>query len=76
MNTDYSDLSKEHDRQDREDFIFAIDAAGCPFTKVESIRVFLDGDSWCALVGEDLQSGRCGFGRTAVEALINLQDEG
>ena len=27
-------------------------------------RVFLDGDKWCALFGEDIQEGVCGFGDT------------
>jgi len=27
-------------------------------------RVFPDGDQWCALLGEDLQSGVAGFGDT------------
>jgi hypothetical protein len=25
-------------------------------------KVFLDGDQWCVLYGEDIQSGVCGFG--------------
>lgn len=33
------------------------------------IRVFQDGDEWCALIGEDLQSGVAGFDKTPVEAL-------
>jgi len=29
-----------------------------------------DGDMWCALLGEDLQSGIAGFGKTPAEAMI------
>lgn len=32
-------------------------------------RLFRDGDQWCALLGEDLQIGVCGFGSTPAEAM-------
>lgn len=31
-------------------------------------RVFADGDMWCALLGDDLQIGVSGFGKTPQEA--------
>ena len=31
-------------------------------------RVFLDGNSWCALYGENIQEGICAFGDTPAEA--------
>jgi hypothetical protein len=31
-------------------------------------RVFPDGDMWCALLGDDLQIGVSGFGKTPQEA--------
>jgi len=31
-------------------------------------RVFPDGNQWCALYGDDLQSGVCGFGNTPAKA--------
>jgi hypothetical protein len=31
-------------------------------------RVFPDGNQWCALYGDDLQSGVCGFGDTPASA--------
>ena len=34
----------------------------------KGVQVFKDGDSWCVLYGEDLQSGIAGFGDTIVEA--------
>lgn len=37
-----------------------------------TIRVSKDGDSWCALVGEDLQSGVAAFGPTPPSAVRNL----
>lgn len=33
-------------------------------------RIFLDGDMWCALYGEDLQNGIAGFGKTVKEAMF------
>lgn len=32
-------------------------------------KLFLDGDTWCALFGEDIQSGVSGWGRTPDEAM-------
>jgi hypothetical protein len=31
-------------------------------------KVYPDGDQWCALYGDDLQSGVCGFGDTPAKA--------
>lgn len=32
-------------------------------------RIFQDGDSWCALLGDDLQIGICGWGYSPAEAV-------
>lgn len=32
-------------------------------------KLFLDGNQWCCLYGEDLQVGISGFGETPVEAI-------
>jgi hypothetical protein len=36
------------------------------------VRVFPDGDQWCALYGEDLQMGVAGFGKTPENACANF----
>jgi len=36
------------------------------------IKVYRDGDSICALLGEDIQSGHAGFGPTVSDALYGL----
>jgi hypothetical protein len=38
-----------------------------------AVKVYRDGNQWCALMGEDLQQGIAGFGDTIPEALDNLQ---
>ena len=35
---------------------------------------YKDGDKWCALYGEDLQSGIAGFGDTPFLAMADLRD--
>lgn len=35
---------------------------------------YKDGDKWCALYGEDLQSGIAGFGNTPFLAMADLRD--
>jgi len=39
------------------------------------IRLSLDGDLWCALLGENLQEGTAGFGDTRYDAIRALVDE-
>ena len=39
-----------------------------------NVRVFKDGNKWCALHGEDLQEGTAGFGCTPQDALRHLAD--
>ena len=36
------------------------------------ISLTLDGDQWCALVGENIQSGEAAFASSPVEALSQL----
>ena len=36
------------------------------------IKVFVDGNEWCALLGENLQEGLAGFSDTPAEALREL----
>ena len=35
-------------------------------------RLFMDGDKYCALYGDDLQSGCAGFGDNPSEAMYNF----
>ena len=37
-----------------------------------NVRISLDGDKWCASVGEDLQVGLAGFGDSPIDALSEL----
>jgi hypothetical protein len=37
-----------------------------------TVRIFEDGDKWCALLGPDLQEGIGGFGATPTAALRDL----
>jgi hypothetical protein len=38
-------------------------------------RVFQDGNKWCALLGDDLQSGVCGFGDSPADATWNFDEQ-
>lgn len=39
---------------------------------IYQVSIAKDGDSWCALIGQDLQNGVSGFGETVQEALRDL----
>lgn len=43
--------------------------------KSTPIRVYPDGPMWCALIGEDIQSGIAGFGRSPEKAVVSLMDQ-
>jgi hypothetical protein len=34
--------------------------------------IYIDGNQWCALYGENLQDGVCGFGDTPAEAMSDF----
>ena len=38
-------------------------------------KMYPDGDQWCALYGDDLQSGVCGFGETPAKAATQFDIE-
>lgn len=38
-------------------------------------RIFQDGNKWCALLGDDLQSGISGFGDSPADAAWNFDKE-
>ena len=38
-------------------------------------KIYTDGDKWCALYGEDLQSGVAGFGDTPAQAATQFDVE-
>ena len=37
------------------------------------LKVFIDGNMWCALYGDDLQSGVAGFGETISDAIKDFE---
>lgn len=39
-----------------------------------AVLVYMDGNQWCALLGDDIMSGTAGFGNTPAEALRDLAD--
>ena len=41
---------------------------------IEGLRLCREGDMWCFLLGENLQNGICGFGRTVQEALDDFHE--
>ncbi len=36
------------------------------------IKIYKDGDMWCAFIGDNIQEGDAGFGKTPFIALIDL----
>lgn len=42
-----------------------------PFYHMKA-KLFIDGDKWCALYGENIQEGLCGFGSSPFEAICEF----
>ena len=42
------------------------------FFKAMKPRLYIDGDKWCCLYGESIQSGVCGFGSTPYDAIVSF----
>jgi len=40
----------------------------CP-SAIYKPKIYIDGDKWCALYGENIQDGVCGFGDTPEKAM-------
>ena len=36
------------------------------------VKIYADGDRWCVLLGDDLQSGVAGFGKTRQSAVMDF----
>lgn len=45
------------------------------YDEILEVRICLDGDKWCAMIGKDLQEGLAGFGDTPLDALYELLNE-
>jgi hypothetical protein len=43
----------------------------CP-SAIYRPRIFMDGDQWCALYGDNLQDGVSGFGRSPLSAMASF----
>jgi hypothetical protein len=66
--TDALDAAKAWVEEMHRKFVFINSGA----KEYDLIRVFKDGNQWCALLGENLQEGRAGFGNTKSLAIAEL----
>ena len=37
-------------------------------------RIYMDGDKWCVLYGDNIQDGVCGFGKSPHAAVLDFND--
>ncbi len=45
----------------------------CLWAVVYGLAPFQDGDRWCVLLGENVQTGVCGFGKTPFDAMWDFE---
>lgn len=46
----------------------------CAPSVIYKPKIFQDGEQWCALLGDNIQSGVAGFGKTPREAMANFDE--
>ena len=47
----------------------------CKLFSMLKPQIYVDGDRWCCLYGEDIQSGIVGFGKSPIEAIRQWNSE-
>jgi hypothetical protein len=60
------------DRTEEALLAAAIEAQEFNLVKLLSPRIFIDGDQWCVLHGENLQDGVAGFGDSPILAVYDF----
>lgn len=76
MNEDqyWRELLNEEIYLHRQHFDIIVEQTTRP-SSIYNLRLFIDGDKWCALYGENLQDGVAGFGNSPAEAYENFDKE-
>jgi hypothetical protein len=62
-------------REDANRALFAVETAAYEHKRPSAVfrpTLSADGDMWCALLGDNLQIGVAGFGKTPAEAMTNF----
>ena len=49
-----------------------IEAQEMNLTSILSPKIYIDGNQWCVLYGDNIQDGICGFGETPKLAIYDL----
>ncbi len=68
-----SDLNRNHsDLLHQSRLNVCIQAEEMNLVSILKPKIFIDGDSWCVLYGENIQDGICGFGNTPTLAIYDF----
>lgn len=65
-------MTSIHDLAEEAIHATAIEAAELNLIKVLGLKPYKDGNMWCFLFGDDLQSGVSGFGETVMKAIYDF----
>jgi hypothetical protein len=68
-----SSQRQHHENQKQyEEMLAAFDKAVFTLFSLLKPKIYMDGNQWCVLYGENLQDGICGFGDTPKKAVMDF----
>ncbi len=65
-------LSWDYSRQHTEEMNYKVQKIEYALISSLGIKPYMDGNQWCFLFGEDIQSGVVGFGETPYKAMLDF----
>jgi hypothetical protein len=77
MNDEHSSMAMSYIEHAAQQCMFAIQDAASEYAVASAVyrpKIYMDGNKWCALYGDDLASGVCGFGDTPALAVRDFND--
>lgn len=69
-----SQLSWNSDRKHSEELNYISQKQEYALISSLGLKPYKDGNQWCFLFGEDIQSGVCGFGDTPYKAMLDFNN--
>ena len=61
--------------QEMRDYSYSCDKQELLVVTTYNLKPYKDGDQWCVLLGDNIQTGICGFGNSPIDAIRNFNTE-
>ncbi len=77
MNDEHSSMAMTSIGHAAQHAMFAIQDAASEYAVASAVyrpKIYMDGNEWCAIYGDDITCGVCGFGATPALAVSDFND--